>query len=305
MHEHAREVVGFCCRWCLLGLAAGMIAAAAWTNLPSLTTAADAAGAGLILPDAVWQQRRRMHMVGFVPQHLDGRVMRFLTGRASDAPGYVTAHGVRIYVRAGRPAQGSHRIYLKGFPYSLHAFQRREATWTVVSPGTAVLLVDARLADAVLPAGQAAWQRLMAAAQARGQVALFHPGPVEAFAEAGARLRPFHPRTPMVCNFKDPPEGDDSYVLRWVSESLGRARRAKGAQPAGQPWQAHRAITVITADPDLAFQAARRGFRTHLLAGAGVEVRPNRRLTRHASLAKLETFLAASPDSRQGRDSNL
>jgi len=292
-HESWKEPAGFLCRWCLLALAGAGVLAAVCASLPAAAGAGEGEGA-VLLPDTLCRPWPKMHLTAFLTAPEEGRVVRLLAVLPGRAPRYLDAGRGRMHVGFGQLAPGSYTVTLKGLPYSLHAFARCEAAWVVLRPEEPVVLIDARLAGEVLPAGDAQWQRLIAAAATAGRVALFHPGPVGQAAKDLRRLRPFHPHVPIVCDFRPPAEGDETYVLRRLSSLLGRDRPPPGA---GEGWAKHAGLAVVTNRPDLAAEAARQQFRTHLLAPVGTGPPAGPHLVRHGNLGNLASFLAGMSDS--------
>ena len=275
-----REICGFLCRWGLLAGAGAFVALVAWAGLTATMGLAGDVGSSFLLKDCLSAPAGRTSR--------DVVLRGYLTPRAS-----VGGVAVGLVIVEGRPLQalctyeqgcatvlanpqpGSLRLLVRGIPYGALAFRAGEAHLLCAGSGQRVFLVDGRLVAAADGGGPDVWRDVLGRMRECGQVALFHPGPREAFLECWPRLREADPRTPILFDDRRPAA---TYTLVQAAKRLDRNRRRSS-------------VDVITAAPDLARRAAGLEFSTHLLL-AGPEV-PGRtpHLRCYRSAAKLKDSL--------------
>ena len=292
--ENWQEAVGFLCRWGLLALAGAVVFCAAWAGFAAAEGIAGELALDVTLPDAVWGEanQARPHMTGYLS-----------TARSAAAPpvlmvvwrGKVQAlaphGGRRIYpgVRGGRP--GANPIQIRAIPYGPFAFQHAQATFLLAAAGRPLFLLDARMLPSARQQEVAVWRQCAAAAAGRGEVAMFHPGPLAAFIRARQRLRLAGIDLPVVCSVD--PDEVDLVGMR----TLGAVWSTWWGRPSSD--KPIRPVIVVTSDRTLAASAAgdsRRRFDVHVIDGPQAPLA--RDITWHASLAKFKESLAAGPIDR-------
>ena len=280
---HTREILGFLCRWCLLGGTAAVVAVVGWASLLATGALGDEVGSEFLMRDAV-----------ACPADAGGRTV-YLWGHVRPAPA-MPGMDVCLADAAGQPLKvvrtrrkgcvlvyrrvpaGRTRVTFRGMPYSTLAFQAGSCWLLAVHPDRPVFLFDARLALVLRRGSPADWHACRRDMLAQGELALFHPGPGRDFELCLRDLRSLDVSEPVLFDDHAP---SPNYTLRQAARALARAR--------GQ------AMEVVTADESLAVRAARQGFLAHLVGPSSPPARPQARLKRHASPAKFKESMSARP----------
>jgi len=277
---HSREILGFLCRWLLLAGAGAVVVAVTWAGL----AAAEVSGrthAQLLLRDWVAPPGRADGAGVYLRAYLDPPASRsgldiallIAEGRPL---GVVRTYNGSCGMLLDDPQAGTMQLLVRGAPYSAMAFQARRCRVVCVPRKRPVFLVDARMALAARACGDELWPGCLRAMKAAGQVALFHPGPWGQFLQCRRALRAMGVAEPILFDERRP---DPTYTLLRVGKELRRRERREG-------------IEIVTADADLARQAADRGFGTHLVSDELAAVPAGVPLRLHASLANLKDSIA-------------
>ena len=279
MQEGWREVLGFVCRWCLLGLAVGVLLLAAWAAAAATRGIAPDLQAGMVVADSVWSLRNPMTplLVGYPsPAGSFGDAPLLICGLDGKPWLLATNWQPRFYTFVYGAGPGANAVHVQGVPYGALAFQRASGTCLVARENETVWLIDARLALRMAGGRSAALRQCLSRLgrpDAHAVVALFDAGPVDDFVGRRQQLRQGGLKLPVVCTIRR--DGD----------------------PMGTLWQAaanvNGPVAVVTDDEALAVRAAkdsRSRFRVHLISASGPSP-PG--LRRYKSLAKFEESLAA------------
>jgi len=276
-----REVAGFFCRWLLLAGAGLTAAVVAWGSLLATAGLSQEVGTTIVLGD--WVALPAAGDDGFA--YVIGPTESTPAVRGVDIGLAVsTGHPLRIVrscskgcvIPLDNPQAGTIRVLLRGAPYSAAAYQAHPLRLLCVPRDVRLFLVDARLSSRAGPAGRQAWQEGLDAMRTAGWVALFHPGPAEAFRRCVRRLRATGVGEPILF---DPRAADVTDTLNRVERTLRRSPRGQGME-------------VVTADGHLARRAQKRGFVTHWIGAAEGQGVPSRTLRRHRGLANLKDSLS-------------
>ncbi|MBS3734498.1 MAG: hypothetical protein KGY99_06175 [Phycisphaerae bacterium] len=277
MRDQTREIVGFLCRWALLGVTGGAGVAVGALVLGSAGDVAAGPTARMTVPDAVCRYPGRGHVLGqLTPPY----------ARSPDAAALVSTpdRGLRrvptgerhLLQRVIAPPIGASRFHFVGIPYSRYAFARADALLWAVPPGRDVWLIDARLVPDADDAETQRWEPLLALLAAihtrRHDAALFWTGATAAYDALRRRVRRHAGPVPVLHVLRP----DGAPPLRVLLRARWRLR-ARDELP-----------TVITPDAALADAAAERGFPTHLVADAA---QPPQLLRAHASVTALAEHL--------------
>jgi len=177
---------------------------------------------------------------------------------------------------------GVNHVTLAGAPYGELALESYHAILLMVPPQSSVFLWDTRSAIAAYQEDEKSFRDCMEALNARGHVAFFHSSGLNEFQQAKAVLREFDPAAPVLCLIRR--QGNPLDTLWEAAWTLNRKPRQ---------------MQVITADAELAKQAAAERFVTHLLHGPAAQGRPDSSLLRHKDLAELREHLTRGQHSER------
>lgn len=294
--SHGQEVVGFLCRWCLLGLAGAAVVGAAGVGLKAAGGLAGESRMAVVLPDHICTPRpgpdRAYWFEGLVDPPLPGASTGLLLAKGPQGlvlmPGAATG---RWWVTFQGIGPCANRVEFKGSPYGPAAFQGDWATVTAVPAARRVFLVDSRMALEAEPNEAAELRECLAAMSSRGQPILFDLGDWASAPDRRRRLR--------TCGFDLPLVG----VRK--SQKSERGQRGQGAEKGDTALQvlasisaklgrreARNGIEVITADPQLAKEAARDRFRTHWVCPSADSGAIPQGVIAHESLRALKESLS-------------
>jgi hypothetical protein len=268
MSEALKEIMGFFCRWCLLGLAVSAVAVVGFAMILGAKAASRDNTCHVELSDAIWQSQRTAYASGYVEPELElGDVRHFIScpGGRNLQGGYGYRNTLRM--TAGTRQEGLHELEVKGSPYGRFAFfEPVQASCLIVSPQEEIYAVDARL---IHPRNQApsVSDRLLPLLEAKGVVVFFHPWHLRDYPESRELRQEIYRRYPRSIYLFHPTnkkEVDGLLVLRSMLSTLNRPPEL-GPQ-------------VITEDEEVAKEAQRRRLRFHSpeqLLASGVATAPS------------------------------
>ncbi len=279
MSDELKEVVGFLCRWGLLGLVGVALVTAAALCLATAAAATFDLTATLVLPDALSLEPGDVRMDGYLGTRLYDRGPAVLfrtpsTDRLFLAPGWKN----RFFVLIDGPRPGLTPIELVGVPYGPFAFTAQTALLLNVPAPDRVFLIDARVAAVAFDSPR--WRRSLNRLRHRGEVVFFVPGPLAEFTALRRLLRRRFADIPVVLGI--PVKRDNLPTI----ERTVRTYYRSGVER----------TFLITADEPLARLVAERIKRwasVHLLASPGREgISSEGALTIHHSWEDLVQQLA-------------
>jgi len=281
-HGPTSEIVGFLCRWLLLGGAATLISLVAWESLLATVGVSRDVHSRFVVVDAVGRAgagdevkcRQRGLVTG--PRSPSGTAVVLAA-----CPAQPLAKGVRdrddgFWIRWAGCRAGSASVVCQGVPYGALAFERRTARILGVPDGRPVTLVDVRLARAAARTQPAVWRRTLAAMANAGEVGLFFDGPTEGYGPVLAEYRRSGGEMPVLFS-----KGRMPYLFTRIARDLAR-RKNDG-------------ISIVTSDAALAGKLARAGFVVHLIAPSAAAAQPSRSMVRHGSLERFKDSLPTPP----------
>ena len=282
--SHTREVIGYFCRWSLLGGVGATIALVVWASLSATAAVPSDVAAELVMVDSIAapaeQHAVRLTVGGFIkPLHVrSGIAAGLLIVQGQPVRNLRMTGEGRCQVLLDDPPAGTTRAMARGLPYGATAFQAQPVSVSIIDRSRAVFLIDARLALRALEGQGDRWRAAFRRMQALGEAVLFHLGTRAEYSRVRAVLASAG-STALVLYDDSAPVGDR--LVRRASRSLGR-RDMRGT------------IQVVTGDAELARQLARQEFSVHLIEPeiAPRVSMPVGGLRRHASVAKFKDFLS-------------
>lgn len=272
--SEAREILGFLCRWVLMGLAAMSLAGLAAFCVAHASPIRDEGD--VIMPEAVWNGQGDFYLRGRLSGGLFHRKAPLLLGAVAGEPYLVGSSDERVYYLPVRGArEGMNTVVFRGLPYGPAAEVRGSTRVLVVAPAQRVFLLDDRIP---IRQGTASLPGLLAALHSRGQVVLFTGHGAQDWTRERADLFGMGMRQVLV----PMPDTRESWlrVLRLTAQSLGRPPSA---------------LEVITSDPALAVEAVDEGFSVDLVASPRLLAASHPSLRVHSSFANLQADLASRP----------
>ena len=269
------------CRWSLLAVAAGILAAGAWAGALAADEAASGVDAVMVVPDVVLASWGNMKWTGCVDPPAMPGPFTALSYRPGGPAIFALTYGKWIYIQVDRPHWGVNRITIKGTPYGAFAYQRIDALLCIISAETDVYLLDARMASSMDDLDQL--PGCIEELRRRGQPVFIHTGTVRKFVEVRRRLRKLESSTPVVWQIMPEPQ-----MLKGITYFANRLGRSRPGRP--KPF-------LVTADVALARLAGQNGFFTHLIAPLPEEALSGT-IHRLESLAKFKEYLAGQPISQ-------
>ncbi len=281
-HGPTAEIVGFLCRWLLLAGAVVLIGLVAWECLLATVGVSQDVHSRFVVADSIVRASAKGDSQccqwGFLVGQRSPIGTAVALGVRRSQPVSVCRHSYRdrFWVRWDNCQSGSVPVAYQGVPYSSLAFERNTANILGVPDGLPVTLIDMRLARAAASDHADIWQQTLAALATTGQAALFFEGSVDQFAAALAEYRESGGKMLVLFRKESMP-----YLFSRIARDLARRKDD--------------AISIVTANADLAAKAGRAGFVVHLIAPAPAGTRPGRGVVSHASLERFKDSLPPLP----------
>lgn len=263
MHEGAREITGFACRWCVLALAGAVVIAGSWTGLAGAGSAPTAPGAGVVAVDRLCQQSGRK-AIQVMLHHVDSPAVRGATHVFVALPdGSQIKEGARrqdiswAWIPRGRPERVD--VQVVGLPYGPLAFRRAAATVVIVPKGPMRFVVDARAPLAARGKEAANWRDCLVRLERRGPVAFLFVGPVGDYADARDKLQELLPGAAV--EYAEPDDLAVCRSLRGIAHALNPERDKAKPHP-----------SFVTSRRGLAVLTRRYKYPTHLVDRADPQI---------------------------------
>ncbi|MFP3938558.1 MAG: hypothetical protein ACLFVW_09480 [Phycisphaerae bacterium] len=282
MIEEHREIVGFLCRWLLLAMVGAILLGAAWAGALATEAIAVETAARVVMPDGIARQRHNVWLVGYVRPRLPysaSTALLYQRGRAGD-PRSASVRGGKVNWYPAVGDAGLERFEFRGQPHGPLATQRCAVRLLTVSAHETVWLIDADWANRLSQDRGNELAGLLARLDARGAIAMFHTGPLNAFESCRDELRDKGFQYPILLELRD--NGGPAYILRRTSRRIRR-------------WEHNRDMFVITDDGEFARSAVEDGFRTHRVGEDSQPRVQSRLLTAHGSFDELKENLTTLP----------
>ena len=253
MNERSREIAGFLCRWCLLGMAGVIVLAATCAAILATSSLASELRTELTVPDFIGEMpaERPIALHAYVDPPVTYRSPPPAMAILADGSLRSAVRGTGdwlLLIRAAGP--GLHHLTVKGMPYGPLAFLTSQALVRVIPERRAVFLVDARLASMCSRVAPRAWGRRLDEMWRRGEMAFFWSGRPREFRRLRAQLHV--PGSPMPLLATLGPRADYLRTLQRTQRALN-VRGWRNVKP-----------TVVTADEQLAGRAAKAAFPVEL-----------------------------------------
>lgn len=253
--DEQREIVGFFCRWCLLGLAWAGLAAAGFVGVVAASPHQETPRA--FLSDEVFLPTRYPWTMGRLVPPPKAAADVWLLVRVGDqvsVAGYDESD--LLFLPLARPARGDIRIGVIGMPFVFLMFPGDAGTLRFIAPDERVFLIDSSLDASAGGASPVLWARALAALRRRGGVAFLHPGPAAEFQTYRQDLRRRGIGDPVLCAFA---RGGAAATLTDARSALrAKDRRAD-------------LTTVVTGSRALSRAAAEMGFGAIWIVPRGVQ----------------------------------
>ncbi len=278
----AAEIVGFLCRWILLGGAAILVAVVAWESLQATVGVSQAARGSFFVADSIaragGEDDVHFYQWGMFEGLGQGSGAEMVTvARPAEQTRLLSQYGKDLFwVRWSGCRPGASTVVYQGVPYGALAFERHTARFLGVPAGRWVSLVDLRLADSARADRPDEWRRTLATMRAGGEVAMFFVGSADDYEAAQSKYRGSGGDGPLLFRREPMP-----YLLKRVARDLGRGK--------------DEAIRVVTADADLASKAGRAGFVVHLIGRQPMAGPARPGVVPHASLERFKDSLPKLP----------
>jgi len=281
-HGPTAEMVGFLCRWFLLAGAVVLIGLVAWECLLATVGVSQDVHSRFVVADTIVRSSDRVESKCYQPGLLVGQrtpvgtavALGVRMGRSVSVCWH--NRGDRFWALWTQCQPGRVPVVYQGVPYSSLAFERQATSILGVPDGRTVTLIDMRLARTAGRDQADIWRQTIAALASSGQVALFFDGSSDQYAAVLAEYRQSGGDLPVVFRKEPMP-----YIFRRIASDLARRR--------------DNAISIVTANADLAAKTGQAGFGVHLIASGPAPTRPNRGVVRHASLEQFKDSLPPPP----------
>ncbi|HAU38367.1 MAG TPA: hypothetical protein DCX07_11730, partial [Phycisphaerales bacterium] len=202
MKDELREPVGFLCRWLLLTLVAAVTGAVAWSSISATMAMGTNVRTRCLVPDLLIRPAGSFTLNGYLfppPKHSESMVGIWCWPDGSVSFAQAREHVFHIWHTTG--GRTVLPVTFRGIPYGATAFQTVLSVVRLVPADRKVVLVDAALADGRAKAGTGSFGRLLTAARARGETAMFYSGPLSDFGEARAKLGADRPDVPLLAGW--------------------------------------------------------------------------------------------------------
>lgn len=276
MHER-HEILGFLCRWCLLGLSAAGVLALVVFFFRSATP--ERTSPCMVMSDGLWSGagaidlRCRLtditvhqsvpYLIGGVP----GGTWQIISGRWGDTEFWQPDAAI-----------GRNPYRIRGIPYGPAGFAENTSHFIRLAPAERLFLLDAHL---VLQQRSDDLRRLMEVISSRGRLVLISGDSASNVPKLRENLKQagFDQTLLAACT----PDDHWGVAFGYVLQSAGR--------PASQ-------IEFITADPTVAVRASQAGFEVDLVAAPECWPASRPTLREFSGLANLQAYLAARPISQ-------
>ncbi len=276
------EAMGFLFRWCLLGLVGLSMLGMAWGSVAATRAIAESLEFDVVTSDGIWDADNPGPAVArgyIVPRssHKGSGVVTFYSVAPGRIPTMVPQEHQRAFPKVYSPEVGLNVVHLRGIPYGAFAFKHTTVRFLVVPRDRDVFLVDARWILSVHQENSKLPLDILQLLRWRGEVVVFHPGPLEDFVADRRQLRSIGVWSPAICTVK---HGYDPMLTLWHSAAvLGRE------------------LVVVTDDPQLAYLCAtdeRKRFFVHWIDSDSREI-DSPKLQRHTSASKFKEYLTVGP----------
>lgn len=281
-HGPTAEIVGFICRWFLLAGAVVLIGLVAWECLLATVGVSQDVHSRFVVADTIVRVNdkadSKCYQWGLLVGQQSSSDALAALGVCLAEPVSVCRYsqGDRFWARWTNCQPGRVPVVYQGVPYSSLAFERQSASILGVPDGRAVTLIDLPLARIAARDQTDIWRHTLAALTTYGETALFFDGSADQFAATLAEYRQSGGEMPVVFTKEPIP-----YVFSRVAGDLRRRR--------------DNAISIVTANADLASKAGRAGFVAHLITTSSAPTQPIRGVVRHASLEQFKDSLPSPP----------
>jgi len=281
-HGPTSEIVGFLCRWLLLGGAGALIGLVAWESLLATVGVSQDVHARFVVVDSIARAGAKADGHCYQRGLLSGLgspsgMAMALAARGAEPIKVVSHHrGDGFWVRWSGCRAGNVPVVYQGVPYSCLAFERQTARILGVPDGRAVTVVDVRLARAAARAQPETWRDTLAAQASLGDVALFFDGPADHYSAVLTEYRRSGGQLPVLLGHRPMPQ-----LFARIARDLARG---KGD-----------GISIVTSDAALAGKVGQAGFAVFLIDPSAAANPASRGVVPHASLDRFKDSLPAPP----------
>jgi len=282
MRTHTREIIGFLCRWCLLGMIGAVVVFVGWYSATATLAVAQDVFADVVLPDAIVRHRNYNFIRGYYwpePQQTHFPLLLCVWPKEELSANAISRKGFVVYLPHGRP--DTHYVWTKGIPYGTMAFRENSAIARVVSPQQQVFLVDARIAKRMSGSNgdvRDKFDALLETLQRAGQLVFFDTGPFSDYTAVRRELRRQYTDTPVLA--RSPYSSSPVNTLLLARSGLWGRR-----------------FVAITDDGELAKAAAKRKIPVHWVASPGQKTPGPKGIRIHESLSACRQHFAAGTTS--------
>jgi hypothetical protein len=282
--DETAEVIGLLCRWCLLALAAALVAAVTWTVVVAGGQAAERGPGSVVCSDALWMgddYDDANLKAAADPPVAEWDEEALLSSASGEELWLGRLTPSYVHIRVAQPTAGLNRVHLQGIPYSRRWLADIDQPVVLVLPRTErVWALDMGVFAELAEDRPGTTRDLLAMIRRRGRAVWVYCGPTERFVRYRRWARS---------------ESPDSVAVHLDTVRPGRLAELRTFMRRSNLRNVE--CTIVTGEEGLARDGAFYGRQIHLIGPAGKVA--GKTITRHESLAKFKEYLALSPITTQ------
>ncbi len=220
MTERNKEIIGFLCRWTLMGCAWGTIIVVVYIGISAVGFLDDELKADMTLSDSMYVQNHKSRprlsgYMNFISRYGDSS-LAVSCDKQNVQHGLIWSKNKRFSAWLNEYSLGSNKVFVNGLPYGPLAYRKGAGQVVIVPEGAQVSLVDAGWALEMLQADKETFGQFMLSLRRRGQSAFFHTDNLSKFSADSKKIKEVYPETPQLF-FKSPKRPFNTlWHIRWA-----------------------------------------------------------------------------------------